>query len=123
MNRVLLIDDDTDMLKLTARWFTKAGYEVTTAASGKEALTLLKSETPDIILLDYAMPEMDGPATLEAIRSDEASKDIPVLFRTGKDDENLPDIMDRLHPAGVVSKADGKPKLMKAVSEVLSTSL
>ena len=120
MSRILLIDDDKDMLMLTARWFTKAGHEVTTAASGKEALLLLKSETPDLILLDYAMPEMDGPATLEAIRAEEALKDIPVIFRTGKDDESLSDITDRLHPAGVVSKADGKPQLMKAVEAILA---
>ena len=42
--------------------------EVATATSGKEALLMLKSETYDVILLDYTMPEMDGPATLEAIR-------------------------------------------------------
>lgn len=123
MSRILLIDDDGDMLKLTARWFAKAGDEVSMATSGEEALEILESEGFDIILLDYAMPKMDGPATLEAIRSMDSSKDIPVLFRTGKEDESLSDIMDRLHPAGVVSKTESKPKLMKAVSDILSMSL
>lgn len=72
---------------------------------------------------EYAMPEMDGPVTFEAIRADEKIKDIPVLFRTGKDDESLSNIMEKLQPAGVVSKADGKPQLMKAVADVLQASL
>ena len=121
MSRILLIDDDNDIVMLTARWFTKAGYEVATATSGKEALLMLKSETYDAILLDYAMPEMDGPATLEAIRSNESSKDIPVIFRTGADDKS--DAIESLHPAGVVSKSDGKPVLMKAVEDVLSSGI
>ena len=123
MSRVLLIDDDSDMLMLTAHWFKKAGHEVTTATSGQEALDILKSQVPDIIVLDYAMPEMDGPATFEAIRSIEAVRDVPVLFRTGKEDESLSDVVDRLHPAGVVSKAEGKPQLMKAVTDILSSGL
>ena len=119
MSRILLIDDDADMLKLTERWFIKAGYETYTATSGEEALELLKSVIPDVILLDYAMPVMDGPATLKAIREDQRTKEIPVLFRTGKDDLGSSDEMEVLKPAGVVSKAEGKPVLLKAVEKVL----
>ena len=120
MSHVLLVDDDADMLKLTERWFMKAGYEVSVATSGEEALALLLKKLPDVILLDYAMPGMDGPATLSAIQADERTKNIPVLFRTGKDDEKEQAVMESLHPAGVVSKADGKPQLMKAVESILS---
>ena len=94
MSHVLLVDDDADMLKLTERWFMKAGYEVSVATSGEEALS--------------------------AIQADERTKNIPVLFRTGKDDEKEQAVMESLHPAGVVSKADGKPQLMKAVESILS---
>ncbi len=119
MSHILLIDDDEDMTKIVVRWFTKAGYEVSTATSGRQALDFLAGEKPDIILLDYAMPEMDGPATFKEIRSNESLRDIPILFRTGKEDEGFADIMESLHPDGVVSKAEGKPKLLKAVADIL----
>ncbi len=120
MSRILLIDDDADMLKLTERWFLKAGYDTDTATSGEAAIELMKSVIPDVILLDYAMPVMDGPATLRAIRANERTKEIPVLFRTGKDDLSSSEEMEALNPAGVVSKAEGKPVLLKAVENVLN---
>ncbi len=114
MSLLLLVDDDEDMTALTSRWLTKAGYEVHTEFSGAGALSFLKSTKPDLILLDYAMPEMDGPAVLEAIRADDATKDIPVLFRTGMDD----DIGS--HDVGVIPKSEGKATLLQAVADVLS---
>ena len=119
MSHILLIDDDGDMSKLAARWLTKAGYEVSTVLSGAEALSFLEGTKPDLILLDYAMPEMDGPATFKEIRGNENTKDIPILFRTGKDDGSIADILDELHPEGAVSKAEGKGSLLKAIAEIL----
>ena len=69
MSHILLIDDDEDMLAMTGRWLEKAGYTVTKAQSGKEALEMLAVENPDLILLDYAMPGMNGPQVLRQIRS------------------------------------------------------
>ena len=80
MSRILLIDDDSDMLTLTARWLEKAGYEVIKAASGSEALSSLETESYDLILLDYAMPGMDGPAVLRAIREKEGCKNTQILL-------------------------------------------
>ena len=118
MKRILLIDDDEDMLTMTGRWLEKGGYEVMKAASGKDALDLISSDRPDLVLLDYAMPEMDGPAVLAAIRSDPATKDIPVVYRTGMDDSDVEGSGD-CRPDGVVSKSEGRPLLMKAVEAIL----
>ena len=117
MSHILLVDDDTDMIKLTERWLIKAGYEVGTATSGEDAINYLKTNTPDLILLDYAMPGMDGPATLEAIRADHP--DILVYFRTGKDDTDIEEMCAKYNANGVISKADGKPKLLEAVTAAL----
>ncbi len=119
MKHILLIDDDDDMLAMTGRWLEKSGYRVSKASSGKAALEMIPGDKPDLILLDYAMPEMDGPAVLKAIRSDDGMKDIPVLYRTGMDD--LCDSADELSkPDGTVAKAEGRNGLIKAVEGILS---
>lgn len=119
MSHILIIDDDEDMLAMTTRWLTKAGYEVSKATSGKAALELLGSIKPDLILLDYAMPEMDGPHVLKALRQNDSYKTIPVLYRTGMDDLSDEDNSD-IRPDGIVPKSEGKPYLLKAIGEILS---
>ncbi len=119
MSVILLIDDDEDMLAMTGRWLEKAGHAVKKVTSGKDALAYLQGEKPDLILLDYAMPEMDGPAVLKAVRSDESNKNIPILYRTGMDDTGAEDGGD-IRPDGVVSKSEGKPGLMRAIEAVLN---
>lgn len=115
MGKILLVDDDKDMLTLSSMWLKKTGHEVVSVTSGKEALDYLKTDKPDLIILDYAMPEMDGPAVFKAIMTDDETKNIPVLFRTGMDD----DVLSDLAPAGIVSKSEGKQALMTAVSGIL----
>ncbi len=114
MSHILLIDDDEDMLAMTGRWLEKAGHSVTKATGGDEALKALKAAKPDLILLDYAMPGMDGPAVLKAIRGLEGYEKIPILYRTGMDD----DIEGEAD--GIVPKSDGKPGLMQAISAFVS---
>ncbi len=117
MNRILLVDDDSDMMMRCGNWLKKAGYEVFKATSGQEALDLLGTTEVDLIILDYAMPGMDGPATFEAIKNMDTAKNTPVLFRTGMDDAAASDIMNALNPAGVIPKSEGKTALLKAVAD------
>lgn len=119
MSVILLVDDDEDMMKLTANWLKKAGYEVRMASSGRAAFEELKEALPSLIILDYAMPQMDGPEVFRQLRSDERTKAIPVLFRTGMDDGSIDDIMEELKPEGVIPKSEGKKSLMQAVEEIL----
>lgn len=119
MSLILLVDDDKDMLELTRRWLVKAGYEVIGATSGKEAIECLAAVRADLILLDYAMPEMDGPAVFKALQADDRYKNIPVIFRTGIDDDESGAVIAALDPAGVVSKSEGKNGLMSMVENVL----
>ncbi len=119
MSLIMLVDDDADILRLTERWVVKAGYETITATSGKDALEMLGMIRPDLIILDYYMPEMNGPEVYEAVRADEKYKDIPIIFRTGVEDTNASGEMDRLKPDAVVSKGDGKTALLDAVSRII----
>lgn len=85
LSRILLIDDEPDIrtvaqLSLTAL----GGFTVECCASGAEALTRIQAFAPDLVLLDVMMPGMDGPSTLERLRSDPATAHIPVVFVTAR---------------------------------------
>ncbi len=79
---VLIIDDDPLMLRLI-RTYLQDEYNVTIVNSGKSALQFLDKHTPDIILLDYLMPDEDGVETMKNIYAREECKMIPIVFITG----------------------------------------
>jgi DNA-binding response OmpR family regulator len=82
--RVLVVDDDSDIRRLVRELLERAGYEVVDAANGREGLRTLYATSPDLVLLDVSMPELDGWQTLERIRDLTA---VPVLMLTARDTE------------------------------------
>ena len=82
--RLLLIDDDPNLILLVKDYLEFRGYEVTTAENGREALEILEKEMPDMIICDVMMPEMDGYAFVEQVRKDPRTNWIPVLFLSAK---------------------------------------
>ena len=76
--KALLVDDETDFRQLMAFWMKSKGYEVVEASNGEDAVTLARSESPDIIFLDLNMPVMDGTEALTKIR--EFNKAVPVII-------------------------------------------
>jgi len=82
MPRVLVVDDQEDILQTTALVLAKGGYEALTATNGFEALETARRERPDLILLDVEMPRMDGWETLRLLRLDDATVRIPVAMFT-----------------------------------------
>jgi DNA-binding response OmpR family regulator len=81
---VLVVDDDAGLRALLTTTLEQAGYAVLEAADGREGLRRLHREHPDLIVLDVAMPELDGFQALERIRD---MSDVPVLMLTGRDGE------------------------------------
>lgn len=79
MKKILVVEDDNYLANAYRVKLTKAGFEVKNAYDGDEALNLLQTFTPDIILLDIVMPKKDGFATLEEIKANEKWKNIPVI--------------------------------------------
>ncbi|MFH0877725.1 MAG: response regulator [Candidatus Omnitrophota bacterium] len=77
---ILIIDDEIDFLNSLAFWFKSHGYTVDTAESGAQGLEILKTKTPNIILLDIMMPDMDGLDTLKGIKQIKA--EVPVVLMT-----------------------------------------
>lgn len=86
--RILLIDDDPDLHRL-ARFSLErvAGWELIVVSSGAAGIEQAAASQPDLILLDRQMPDLDGPATLRALRGDPRTRDVPVVFLTATDDE------------------------------------
>ncbi|MBN1360698.1 MAG: response regulator [Sedimentisphaerales bacterium] len=82
--KILIVDDEVDLVSTVAYRLKFAECEVVTASNGLEGLERAKSEKPDLILLDTNMPQMDGHEMLERLRSDEALKHIPVIMLTAR---------------------------------------
>ncbi len=78
--RILVVDDQREILDVTATVLSSAGYAVTTVSSGDEALNRVGSEPFDLVLLDINMPEMDGWETLRLLRADEEPETLPVVM-------------------------------------------
>ena len=82
---IMLIDDEPDLLEIMGSVIRGWGYDLTAVVSGKEAIEIFKAKRPDILVLDYLMPEMDGIATLKEIRK--LDKKIPVIMFTAYPDK------------------------------------
>ena len=80
LTRILIVDDDAQFRRTLRIALTSLGYEVADAASGTEAMASMKTGVPDIVLIDWQMPDMDGLQTCQAVRG---SYDVPVMIITG----------------------------------------
>ena len=83
MVTILVADDDQKLLKMVCRTLIYEGYQVVTAENGREALAKLETEPPDLIVLDWMMPELDGLELLHRLRA--ARDEVPVLMLTARD--------------------------------------
>jgi DNA-binding response OmpR family regulator len=88
MKKILIVDDEPNIVMTLEYTFKKSNYEVFIARDGQEALDILKSNFPDVIILDIMMPMVDGFATLEQIRKDENLTHTKVLFLSAKNKES-----------------------------------
>ncbi len=82
MKKILVVEDDTYLANAYRVKLSKAGFEVKSAFDGDEALELMQTFIPDLILLDIVMPKKDGFATLQEIKANEKWKNIPVILAT-----------------------------------------
>lgn len=100
---ILLVDDDAVMIR-TLREGLSTSYKVLPANSGANALKILSRAKPDLILLDYEMPEMNGPQVFEALRNNPDTAKIPVMFLTAKNDSQSIAKIETLKPEGHMLK-------------------
>jgi len=81
--RILVVDDEDDLCRLFMRSLALEGFEIVAARSGREALALVEQESPDLIILDLVMPEMDGLETLRRLRERGVGAKVVVLTAYG----------------------------------------
>jgi len=82
--RVLVVDDEQANLDLLEALLVPAGFGVLRASSGREGIDMARSEMPSLILLDLMMPELTGFDVVEALRAEEATREIPIMVLTAK---------------------------------------
>jgi CheY-like chemotaxis protein len=123
MTKILLIED-SKFLRLTAeRALARAGYEMSSAADGEEALRMAREKLPDLILLDMLLPKMSGPDVLVELKKDPLTKAIPVVVMTGLSQKNAA----RLQGDGAIGFLEksaleldkGSEKLLAALQKIL----
>jgi DNA-binding response OmpR family regulator len=82
--KILVVDDEDDILNFLELVLSEKGYDVVTASGGQEALTRAQLERPDLVLLDIMMPQMDGWEVLKLLRVDEETAEIPVAMLSAR---------------------------------------
>ncbi|OFX88808.1 MAG: DNA-binding response regulator [Bacteroidetes bacterium GWF2_33_16] len=85
--RILLVDDEPDILEFLSYNIEKEGFEVHTAQNGREAIEIARKIKPHLIILDVMMPEMDGVETCDVIRNDDSLKNVIIAFLTARSED------------------------------------
>ena len=121
--KVLIVDDEDDVRDIASMCLGLLdSAEVMTASSGPEAIQMAAAHCPDVILLDLMMPEMDGTETMQRLKQNPVTADIPVIFLTVK---NIRSEIDRLMGLGalaVMQKPFEPTTLGAQISEILNAA-
>jgi len=123
MTKILLVEDSKFLRLTTERALARAGYEMSSAGDGEEALRVAREKLPDLILLDMLLPKMTGPEVLMALKKDALTRAIPVVVMTGLSQRNAGRLQEE-GAVGFLEKSDleldkGPEKLLTAVREIL----
>jgi DNA-binding response OmpR family regulator len=117
--KVLVVDDETHILQVVSLKLRNAGFEVTTAADGEEALELMGAERPDLLITDLQMPEMNGVQLCCRMRENPALADVPAMMLTARGYALDPEDMSGTGLRAVISKPFSPRELLATVQEIL----
>jgi DNA-binding response OmpR family regulator len=120
MKKILIVDDEPNIVMSLEYTFKKSNYEVFIARDGQEALELLKTTYPDVIILDVMMPLVDGYATLEQIRKDANLTHTKVMFLSAKNKESDIEKGMALGADAYLTKPFSIKKVVDQVADLLS---
>lgn len=120
--RILIVDDDEDVLVYLSTWFQDQGMEVEIARNGNEAAEKIQAQKPDLITLDIVMPEKTGVRFYRDMRRNTDTASIPIIIITGVQREFESFISHRKTappPDGYIAKPFGRDELLETVRKVL----
>jgi CheY-like chemotaxis protein len=112
--KVLVVDDEFGLREALADVLTDAGHHVATARNGKEALKAIATDQPDLVVMDYMMPVMDGITAVTELRKDKALAQLPVILMSAVSLRKLP---ASLRVAAVLQKPFDLDTFMRAVDQ------
>jgi two-component system, OmpR family, alkaline phosphatase synthesis response regulator PhoP len=119
MKKILIVDDEPNIVMALEYTFKKQNFEVFIARDGQEALDILKNQLPDIIILDVMMPNVDGYATIEQIKADERLNHCKIIFLSAKNKEKDIEKGLMLGANAYVTKPFSLKKLTEQINELL----
>ena len=120
---LLIVDDDNDFLTIMKQWLNRS-YSVVGVNSGVEAVVYLKDHNPpDLILLDYEMPDLDGYDVMQWLHGTPQTSEIPIIFLTGVDDRASVMRVVKQKPDGYLLKSMRKPELLDALNRFFVMSI
>ncbi len=118
--KILLVDDDEEILKLLTIRFKQEGFEVITAVDGEGSIKRAEEEAPHLVVLDIVMPGMDGYTVLKEMRRNPKTRDIPVIMLSGKEEEKVRDLFAFQHISDYIEKPFELDDLVSRVNKVLN---
>lgn len=116
---ILIVDDDEVYREVLASIIEEGGYVVASVESGEAALASLATHQPDVVLLDYNMPGLNGAETLRRIKADAVTQRLPVIILTGAVDKSIFDETRQAGAAGFIIKPSNRPTILGKVQSVL----
>ena len=122
MSKILVIDDETQLIEMVQMRLEAAGYEVITASDGQEGLDKAKSVEPDLILCDVMMPKMDGYKVCGLLKNDSRYSKIPLILFTARAQQDDQDVGDEVGADAYITKPFEPPVLLAKIKELLEQS-
>lgn len=118
-SKILIVDDVKFFLDVQKSMLDQVDCEIFTAKSGLEALKVIKQKKPQLVLLDYNMPDLNGDKACEIIKKDPRFRDIPIVIISSEDNENVKDLCQRAGADYYMTKPIDKVEFMEAISKLL----
>ncbi len=117
--KILVIDDELELVKAITIRFKASGYEVTSAFDGQEGVDKAEEIKPDLILLDIVMPKMDGYQVCKKLKGNPETKDIPIIIFTASGQQDLEKRCMAVGGKAVIMKPFEAPELLALVNKLL----
>ncbi len=118
--RILLVEDEPIIIKMVSKRLETAGFQVLSATDGEAGLTMARSESPDLIVLDLMLPKMSGLKVCSSLKQDPGFAQIPVIIFTGKDQIVDQDTCRKSGADAYIPKALGASVLLTEINSLLN---